>query len=577
MQTSGTSGDSASVTRLAQWFARRPYLSLTLLVLLALGPFLAKPLNVDDPLFVWAAKRITMHPADPYGFNVNWYGTSMPMWATTKNPPLACYYLALAGTGLGWSEVALHAAMLLPAIAAVLGTYRLARHFCDHPGLAAVVTLLSPVFLISSSTLMCDTMMLAFWIWATVWWVEGLKKNDVLRLVGSGVLIALAALTKYYGICLVPLLLVHALWDRRKMGAWLWCLAIPVAAMVAFELASWARYGTGLFLEAGYFTQSSRNAGQSRWADAVFGLAFVGGCLAATTFLTPMLWKARTQLVLISMAALMVISLFASGTMTRLYSEPSGSRLLWAGLQMIIWATGGLGIIWLTVVELRRRFDPETWLLCGWALGTIVFTTFCNWTINGRSILPATPAVAILLTRHWNRLAGSKDWRRVVAMGGLALSALLAVLCTWADFRLATAVRQTAQQAAAHRGDQKSELWLDAHWGMQYYLEALGGRSIDWRQSACKENDLVVIALNNPTFVKNPTTLEQDFKNIHLETVLTSRGSSFLTTVQTCLGASYYSSHFGPLPFAFGRVPPEAVYVYRVGSAREQSAETSPP
>src|ERR1700691_4071250 len=96
----------------------KPGLALALLVLVCLAPFIGKPFNIDDPLFLWTARQIQSHPFDPYGFNVNWYGWESPMWEVTKNPPLAGYYLALSAANLGWSECALHLALLLPAVAA---------------------------------------------------------------------------------------------------------------------------------------------------------------------------------------------------------------------------------------------------------------------------------------------------------------------------------------------------------------------------------------------------------------------------------------------------------------------------
>jgi hypothetical protein len=51
----------------------------------------------------------------------------------TKNPPLACYYGAAVGQVAGWSERAFHLAFLVPALALVLGTYRLAKHFTRFP------------------------------------------------------------------------------------------------------------------------------------------------------------------------------------------------------------------------------------------------------------------------------------------------------------------------------------------------------------------------------------------------------------------------------------------------------------
>ncbi len=161
-----------------RWTATHPNWTLCLMVLALLVPFLGKPFNLDDPLFVWAAKQIHNHPGDPYGFNVNWYGTVEPMWSVTQNPPLACYYIALAAGIFGWSETALHFIFLLPAVAVILGTHRLARHFCRQPMLAAIATLLAPAFLVSSTTVMCDTLMLAFWVWAVVFWIEGIGENN---------------------------------------------------------------------------------------------------------------------------------------------------------------------------------------------------------------------------------------------------------------------------------------------------------------------------------------------------------------------------------------------------------------
>src|SRR4051794_7022760 len=150
---------------LRRWMARYQRTLLTFLTLAALAGTLQKPFNIDDPLFIWVARHIQTHPANPFSFGVNWYGTEWPMAEVTKNPPLGCYYLAAAGTVAGFSELALHGAMLLPAIAVVLGTWRLARRLCPRPFLAGVLVLFSPVFLLSSTTVMCDVLMLAFWVW----------------------------------------------------------------------------------------------------------------------------------------------------------------------------------------------------------------------------------------------------------------------------------------------------------------------------------------------------------------------------------------------------------------------------
>src|ERR1039458_10016343 len=139
------------------------YILLAVAVLACLMPFWGKAFNVDDTLFIYVARQITQHPLDPYGFKVNWFLDAVPMAHETKNPPLASYYIAAAASLLGWSERALHLAFLLPALAAVLGTYRLAQRFTSSPLLAAADTLLTPAFLVSANSALCDTMMLALW------------------------------------------------------------------------------------------------------------------------------------------------------------------------------------------------------------------------------------------------------------------------------------------------------------------------------------------------------------------------------------------------------------------------------
>jgi len=217
------------------WLAAHPRWTLTLWVGAALGPLLAKPFNIDDPLFVWLANQVLARPAAPFDFSVNWYGFVLPLWAFTGNPPGAGYFFAAAGGLFGWSEIGLHFAGLLAALAVILGTHRLAARWCAQPLLAAGVVLCMPVFLVSASTVMCDVLMLACWVWAVVFWVEGLERDSASKIFAAGLLVALALLTKYFGVALVPLLAVYGGMHQRKFGAWVFALLLPVAALGGYE------------------------------------------------------------------------------------------------------------------------------------------------------------------------------------------------------------------------------------------------------------------------------------------------------------------------------------------------------
>src|SRR2546423_14413339 len=132
-------------------------------VIAALVPFLNKAFHIDDPLFLWMAQQVSQRPAGPYGFSVNWYVSAKPMFSIMQNPPLNAYYMALTASFLGWTEPAMHGAYLVPAVAAVLGTFFLAQRLSGSPLLGALLTVFMPSFLLSPPTVMLDVWLLALW------------------------------------------------------------------------------------------------------------------------------------------------------------------------------------------------------------------------------------------------------------------------------------------------------------------------------------------------------------------------------------------------------------------------------
>jgi 4-amino-4-deoxy-L-arabinose transferase-like glycosyltransferase len=546
------------LNKISRWFVLHPYWALTLAVLAALGPFLAKPFNIDDPLFIWTARQIHAHPTDPYGFNVEWGWTAFPMWKVTENPPLAGYYLAAAAGIFGWSEIALHFAFLLPALAVVLGTYRLARHFCHQPVLAALATLFTPVFLVSSLTVMCDVTLLAFWVWTVVFWVEGMEQKNLWKLFVAGLLIALAEMTKYYGACLIPLLAVHSLINQRRVGQWAQFMLIPLAVLCAYQYVTQAAYGYSLLYRAMDYASFSQGLfAFSKMHTGLVALAFTGGGLAVAAFFAPLLWRPRGLAAFAGGAGLILFALVLDGEMWKRQGPVLGLPRISVEIQFVFWATIGLSVLALAVADLVRRRDAHVWLLGLWVLGTFVFAAFCNWTVNARSLLPMTPAVGILIARRLGQgiPAGGGTWSHGVVLS-LAASASLAVWVTRSDFLLTAAVRRCAEQICARYGRETGTLWFQGHWGFQYYMQSFGASALDVKHSPLRPGDDLVVPSNNTNLLPpNPERAE-------LLEVLTVPGPRWLTTWNTATGAGFYASVWGPLPFAFGRVPPEGASVY---------------
>ena len=234
------------------------WVGLCLIILVATVPFLGKAFHIDDPLFIWAGRHMCTHPLDPYGFDVNWYGSAMRMADVTKNPPLASAYITLLSSIFGEREFWLHVGFLAQAVAVVLGTYTLAQRFCQQPFYAALAALFTPVFLVSSTTLMCDVLMLALWVWATVWWLRGLDKNEPRSFIFASLVLGACGLTKYFGIALLPLLFLYSLLKTRRLGWWLAYFLIPIAIFALYEWWTRSLYGNGLLLDAVIYAGEKR-------------------------------------------------------------------------------------------------------------------------------------------------------------------------------------------------------------------------------------------------------------------------------------------------------------------------------
>ncbi len=534
-------------------------------MLAVLAPFLGKAFNIDDPLFLWAARQIQAHPANPYGFQVNWYGFPMPMWEVTKNPPLACYYIAAAAALLGWSEVALHAAFMLPALAVILGTYRLALRWCERPAIAACLALFSPAFLISSTSVMCDVWMLAFWVWAVILWEEGLETGSTGRLAAAAVLVAMSALSKYFGICLIPMLFFYSLIRQRKLGFWVPILLIPVSILAGYQWATHALYGKGLLSDAaGYASSVRQEHGVTNISAALESLSFTGGCLAVATLLMPWIWRPPALIAFLLFGGVVAFGIFRGHALPALNGLEARGLL---GAQVVPWVVGGASVLALAAGALWRWRDASSFLLGSWVVGTFLFAGFVNWTVNGRSILPMVPAVSILLVRRLSqRGSEAHATRRWGVRIALLVGAIIALGVTRGDDLLASAVRESARQSYAKLGPENRTLWSSAHWGFQYYIERLGPKTRtlvkgEWQP---QDGDLLVNAINNDRVWPRDSQFDL------VETLSVDAGR-WVTTFQSDVGAGFYASVWGPLPFAFAKVPAEKVVIHHLNSLHEEN------
>ena len=548
------------------WVSRWPQTALLVVTVVCLLPFSGKAFHADDPLFVRVAQQITKHPLDPYGFRMVWFEYEMPMSRVSQNPPLASYYLALVGAVAGWSERALHIGFLLPAVGAVLCAYHLALRLTRRPLLAASATLLTPAFLVSATNVMCDVMMVALWLLAIIFWMDGLEEPGKPHLLAvSSLLITACALTKYFGISLVLLLLTYSLVRKRRAGTWIGFLLIPILVLGAYELWSHVLYGHGLLAYGIYYTHGRHMVDRDRiprLSGALVGLAFAGGCtLPALTFV-PLLWARKQVLAGGLLSALLGFSFFSGwinpGTVYLDHHNFILNHWGWVNVQLLFCLAGGISLLALTIADFAKKRDAASLLLLLWVAGTLYFAVVVNWTVNARSLLPLAPAVAILIAR---RLEGtqppSHGWRWLACPAALMVSGAVSLWVASGDAALANTARIAANYVHQQTRNEAGTVEFQGHWGFQYYMESFGARPLEQGESGSHPGDLIVVPVNNT----NPFNIAE--KTELLETVEIEVPSR-VTTISTELGAGFYSSAWGPLPFAIGHIPNERYYMVRV-------------
>jgi len=533
---------------------------LAIVLISCLVPFVDKPIHLDDPMFVWAAKHIQNSPFDYYGFNVNWNGFEMPMWQRTQNPPLVSYYIALIGSLFGWSEFVLHVAFLLPALLVVIGTFSLARKFCTSPVLAALTSICTPVFIVSSTTLMSDTVMLAFWVWAVFFWIKGIENDSFTDLMFAAVLISACCLSKYYGISLIPLLLAYSYASKRKFGSWVFPLLLPICILALYQFISYKLYGSSLLLNAVSYSTSFRSqSGSSYISRPITGIVFVGGCLLHALLLSPILFK-KKYVAMVSILLVILIICFPAFAKILNLNIMGESGYNWSFIiQYSVFVFAGLLFIAISIMDFQKNRDAKSLLLLLWADGTVVFTCFVNWSVNGRSILPLVPVLGILAVRNMKEIRQSTRLTIGIFYGlALVVGLVISLSVAYADYKFAQSAKIAAEVITAAYKDHAGTLWFQGHWGFQYYMEKNGGKAIDFDNQEFSEKDIIIVPARNSatrTVNEDVATFQRPF------TFPTTR---LFSVVNGNFGAGFYSDVWGPLPYTIESDNLEIYKVYQV-------------
>ena len=528
-----------------------PLMFLVLVTVALFVPFVHKPFNIDDPLFIWTAKHIQHNPLDFYGFDVNWGKKITSMASVNKNPPLFSYFLAGVGIVCGWSEAAMHLAVMVSLIALALGTFRLAGQLGGNPLQAALISMCTPVVMVSGTSVMCDVPMVALWVWAVSYWIDGNEAPyHMWPMLGAGLMIAAAGLTKYFGASLIPLLASYSLMRRTPFRQWFPYLLVPMALFILYNVGTCHTYGIGLMTDAFVFSADvHQNSSPYTVQRIIDSLSFTGGGLITALFFAPLLFRLQGRLICASTMAGLCIILHFWGI--------ERSSNFGISIQQAVFITAASVLLTVAAADFIGNRDAKSLLLMLWVMGTFMFACVVNWTVSERIILPMAPAAGILISR---RLALRTQQRNNLEWAGFALALIpalsLSLLVTLADYRWSSEIHKVVQRIRLHSPPPGQSLWFQGHWGFQYYMEQIGGKTLDFAASEAHTGDLLV----RPSFTTNFENLPDDVFDI-VDTLQTAP-LSWLAVMAPSTGAGFYSNEIGPLPYAFDRVTPETYWIH---------------
>ncbi|RIL05709.1 MAG: hypothetical protein DCC71_09430 [Proteobacteria bacterium] len=405
---------------------RAPWLPFVLLLAAQL-PWLARPVDFDEANFTVLARGAAADPLRPHAIPINWTGNTRPAFEVLSNPPGVAWWLApVAG-----APVALQRAWMLPWFAlCVLGARRLGRRFGDGDR-TALLLLAPPIALLSIPALMPDAPLYACTLAGVAGAVDAVDRRE--RGVAWGLVAGCAALFRYSGVTLVPLLALYALQRRRAPWAAL-AAAVPVALLTAHDVAVYGQSHLAAMTEF----QSVSNTAAAWHHKAVSALAMLGGAAVLPIFA----WGAPA----VAGAIAGALATLSFGAVAALFAA-AGNAVLATALAAPLRAGDG------------RR--DRLWL-AAWAGGGFVFLLSLRFAAT-RYWMPFLPG--ILLALPFGRL------RTAWLAASIALGAALA-----ADgFAQARAVERLAARVAtlAPHG------YFTGHWGWQAAMEARGWEPIE--------------------------------------------------------------------------------------------------
>ena len=511
---------------------RQTILIVGLVVLLRLF-FLNQPIQGDDVYYLYGAEHAQIDPLHPLNTRYMFQGDMVDMRGHPHGP-LNSWILAILLAVLGnVREIPFHAGYTVFSIIAGLSMWSLARRFCERPFAATLLFLAVPAFVVNGNSLEADLPFLAFWMASVALFIQAVDQRSSAALACSAAAGALAGLTAYQAVLLTPILAVYLFQQKREWRvAWAVVLAAP-AAIAAWQVWEWTTRGA---LPAAVLLSYMRAYSFHKTSNTLRSAAAL--VVHSAWIVSPFL----------------VVMAFGLKSRMRLYAASAAAlAAAFYDVHPLFWISIGCGVLilsWLVTAALRRDF------LAIWAVMFFAGAMLIFFAGSARYLLPIAAPVAILAAR-----TAAPRW----LTAGFALQLLLSLGLATANYQHWDGYRTFAATQAANAARQR--VWVDAEWGLRYYLESAGALPLS-KDQIVEPGDIIVSSeLAHPVPIHAPLALVSAASivpGVPLRLISLSRRSA------------YSSASEGLLPFEISSAPADRVHADTVVERKPELSYLDP-
>lgn len=560
-------------------------------ILITTIPFINKPFHIDDTYFIAIAENILRHPAQPFYGKValvdedfltfKKMGREPNTFESMSHPPLLPYFIALVASITGnITERSLHIFYTLFSALAAVSAYFLGKRFTRHPLVIALLLISSPIFILSSQSIMTDMVMLAFYLSGVYTFIYGIDNDNKKILLLSGLLVGLAILTRYVALTLIPLLFAYSILNKRSLLKTFFPLSISALLFGVWAFQNLIYYGELHFIAGSRFFAKFYENFSFGFIDlinkSISDLSGIGGSAVFPFAWLVLAAASRRKIIIYSLAVL--FSLYV------LIVNPLHADALryYSNLQSILFIcffSTGLFITYTVfevgikpfIVSLLRATSPERRnIIFNYADNIFLFSWFGVILASSIIILPfgssrymlplLIPVVVILINQTEKVFNRNIKYFRIFSASVMVATLLVGLTLAYGDYVYAQGYRSFARSLKGEINNKR--VWFIGEWGFRYYMENEGYSYLLSNNNSPKEGDIIV----KPRIAGLHEMASELRSRVELIESVEYKSKVPIRLLNYEAKAGFYANGFGLLPFSISAAKLEIFDIFKVGS-----------